>query len=256
MIPKKIHIFWHDLNEIPTIVEKLIINIKKINYDFNVKVYSLKDFPFPYNKNILPQYLSDIFRLYILYKEGGIYIDASCIFFKNLKDFIDLNDNRLQFYTNLKGHTIENWFLVSPPKTKLIYNWLKEVLLVQSVGIDKYIKYYKKFSNPYLNKYLPYLVNFLAFNVAYYKLENKNSKLITSNKYIKNLGLAGDEYNPLYYLKINNWNKKKAIHYLLNNNNFKENFIKLRGPERKLFINSIINHNYNKNSPIIQLLNI
>ena len=256
MIPKKIHLFWHDLDTIPFIVHKFTENIKKINYDFDVKIYSMKDFPFKINKNVIPEYISDIFRLYILYKEGGIYIDASSIFLKNIKEFIDLNDNRLQLYTNLKGYIIENWFLVSPPKNKIIYNWLIQVLLVQNVVINKYIKYYKKFSNPYLNKELPYLVNFLAFNVAYNKLQNKNNKIINSNNYIKNLGLAGNDYNPLYYLKMNNWNRKKAIKYLLTNKKFKENFIKLRGPERRLFIKSIDNHNYNKNSYLIQLLNI
>ena len=253
MIPKKIHIFWHDLDTIPFIVHKCIDNIKKINYDFDVKIYSMKDLPFKINKNVIPEYKSDIFRLYILYKEGGIYIDASSIFLKNIKEFIDLNDNRLQGYeTPFGGKNIENWFLAVPPKNKIIYNWLIQVLLVQKVGIDNYIKYNKKYINDELKNYLPYLVNFLAYNVVCYKLFNKKY----NKKYINLIGLAQEKKNPLYYLKINKWNVKKAIQYLLTNKKFKQNFIKLRGPETRLFIKSIDNHNYNKNSYLIQLLNI
>jgi hypothetical protein len=257
MIPKKIHIYWNDLNNIPPLIKKCIENIKKVNYDFNVKIYSKKDIPFKLPLNIIPQYESDIFRLYILYKEGGIYIDASCLFKRNLKYFIDLSDNRLQLYTQFKGSSIENWFLVSPSKTKLIYEWLKQELLITKIGREKYIQYYKSFSNNYLNKQLPYLVNFLAFHVSYYKLTNiKNN--FESSKLIKNLGLASDINNPLEYLKRFQWNSKKAIYELLNNVNINniDNFIKLRNEDRKNVVEFIQKNNFQTNSFLYKLLKI
>lgn len=256
MIPKKIHIYWNDLNNIPPLIKKCIQNIKKINYDFNVKIYSKKDIPFKLPLNTIPQYESDIFRLYILYKEGGIYIDASCLFIRNLKEFIDLNDKRLQLYTQFKGNSIENWFLVSPPQTKLIYEWLKQELLIIQVGKEKYIQYYKSFSNYYLTKHLPYLINFLAFNVAYYKLTNIKHNF-ESSQLIKNLGLASDINNPLEYLKRFQWNSKKAIYELFNNENIENihNFIKLRQEDRKNILEFIQKKNYNNNSFLYLLLN-
>ena len=256
MIPKYIHIFWDDLKNIPFIVKKCIQNIKYKNPDFKVFLYSKKDIPFKLYKNTYAQYLSDIFRLYILYIKGGIYLDASTLCVNSLDCVFDFNDNRLQGYeTPWGGLNMENSILSVAPYNKFVYYWLKECLLVNNVGPKIYLKYYKKYINIELKKHLPYLVNFVAYNVASFKLFNNKFK---ENDYIKLLIKSSDINGPIYYIDYNNRNLQKSVYYLLNSEKLVNQncIIKFRKDERNLINQKIKEKKFNKNSFIIKLLNI
>jgi hypothetical protein len=109
MIPKNIFIFVEfDCNSIPDDFEKYINNITNLHPDFSIQIYDeakfqdklIADFPNIYYKifNYLDNTLikSDFFRICMLHKYGGIFIDHDTNVLFNLNLF---NNNNLDFLT-------------------------------------------------------------------------------------------------------------------------------------------------------------
>ena len=81
---------------------------KEKNKDFIVKLYD-KKFIMSKLKNIkdgYEQFISDIFRLYILYVEGGVYLDSSIICLNNIKCIFNFKLDKLQGYETPWGDLI------------------------------------------------------------------------------------------------------------------------------------------------------
>ena len=107
MIPKIIHQTWFDNNKtLPTIFDKMIQESKKINQNFEFKLWTddnieeflsnnYKELYEIYSKNILGVQKSDLARLAIIHYYGGIYIDLDILLLKNLNDLFDFNKNLL-----------------------------------------------------------------------------------------------------------------------------------------------------------------
>ena len=256
MIPKIIHLFWDNLDNIPFIIQKCIENIKRKNPEFSVKLYDKNFIMDKLNiyKGTYEPFISDIFRLYILYKEGGIYLDASIILLNSINCVFNLNDDKLQGYETPSGdYNIENYCMCCCKNNELIKMWLKECLVANRVGFKNYVKKYKDYGSDGLKKWLPYLTNFLAYSVACNKLFGNIEK---ENKYVKLMKKSNEENGPLYYLIINDKNSKKAVYYLLHSKKLKNQncIIKLRGDERKIMEKMILEKKYNKNAEVIQKL--
>jgi hypothetical protein len=258
MIPKLIHIYW-DSEEIPKSLELIIDNIKRKNKDFKVCIYSEKDIPFKFEKNekIGPQFKADIFRMYILYKLGGVYLDISCIFFDNLKKIINLSDDRIQGYSipgepgfpteKMDDFTLENWFLVSNKGNPFMYYWLLQLLLSYELGFTNYVFLHRNLLNDYFKPRLPYMMMHFAYHVT---CENLGIPVNKNNKYIKIIGVSNAKYNPFFIHDKYNWNKYKVINNLLNRSHMKGIgvFIKLIGSFRKYYMKCIEEGRYNPNS--------
>lgn len=99
MIPKTIHACWFGDSELPTIYQKNIDSWKKNNPSYDIKIWSLNDFK-PYLDETIPfvkyclqnkiyGFLSDYFRLVVLYNFGGIYLDTDVECMKNLDKFLN-----------------------------------------------------------------------------------------------------------------------------------------------------------------------
>ncbi|MFW1666978.1 MULTISPECIES: glycosyltransferase family 32 protein [Acinetobacter] len=156
-VPKTIWMYWDD--GLPTSYLKNIINkIKELNLDYDLIVINrntLKDF--------LPNLIfdavdlplankADVIRLELLYKYGGIWIDASTIFYSDLTwlhDLIDQNQmtcyDCIGFYRDVstvdkENPIIENWFLCAPKENKFIKLWLDELRSLKDIGVDEYFK--------------------------------------------------------------------------------------------------------------------
>ncbi|MEQ9909052.1 capsular polysaccharide synthesis protein [Pectobacterium odoriferum] len=150
--PKIIWMYWHDDN-IPTFVYLCINRIKNINPDFDVKLISSNNINYYipnlnfYRKDLSFQLKADIIRLELLYHYGGIWLDASILFFENLSwvtklveknkyDFIGFYRARLT--NNFKRPIIENWMLCSPPKNIFIKKWLDNFKPAMDMGLVDY----------------------------------------------------------------------------------------------------------------------
>ena len=186
-IPKIIWAYW-DSDEIPEIVKLSIKSWKKTSPQYKINFTNQKNIEtlisLPKNWKTLPAYRqSDIIRLRLLEKYGGVWIDASTILLEDLDKFIS-QDNLTLFITpssSLENPVFENWFISAPPNNKIIKMWIEEVLFAlpnPREYINKSNDFCKKqVRNPY------YLICHLALKNIY----EKNKSLFNGAKiYVSN----------------------------------------------------------------------
>ena len=98
MIPKIIHYCWFGGNEKNPEILECIASWKKYLPDYEIKEWSEKDLEKVDNAYVKEAYqtkkwafVSDYFRLYALYHEGGIYFDTDVEVKKSFNEFLNLS---------------------------------------------------------------------------------------------------------------------------------------------------------------------
>lgn len=98
MIPKIIHYCWFGGNELSDLAKKCIQSWKKYCPDYKIKEWNESNFDVNCNLFVKEAYkakkwafVSDYVRLYVLIKEGGIYLDTDVEIIKPLNCFCYLN---------------------------------------------------------------------------------------------------------------------------------------------------------------------
>lgn len=96
MIPKKIHYIWFGKGEKNERVKHCIESWKKYLPDYEIVEWNEDNFDINYNEftkqayeNKKWAYVSDVARLWILYNEGGIYMDTDVEVYKPLDEFLN-----------------------------------------------------------------------------------------------------------------------------------------------------------------------
>jgi len=157
-IPKTIWIYWDNYNNLPNSIDNIIkynkktIKTWKIIYlsDENINEYIPQD-EFPKNiNNIIVQAKSDWFRLYLLNKYGGLWLDASIIVNNEeklnelVKESFLNNSDLTSYYLNSRivndqhfTH-IETSFLLSPLNSYFVERWKKEFEYAIEFGFKNY----------------------------------------------------------------------------------------------------------------------
>jgi hypothetical protein len=152
-IPRIIWSFW-DSEEIPSIIKKCtdtwyaknpnyeirILNMNNIHkYLHNYEIYSIKNWEY----NDSPQRLSDLVRLHVLSKYGGIWLDASIVCYENF-DWIYEEKSDCLLYSIPELSTVpllESWFIACTPNNPYVNDWKDEFMSVEKFnGIDEYVK--------------------------------------------------------------------------------------------------------------------
>ena len=94
-IPKVIHYCWFSNDEKPLKVRRCMASWKKALSDYEIRCWDGKSFDFssvPIVKQAIEQkkwaFAADYIRLYALYTEGGVYLDADVEVFKSLDRFL------------------------------------------------------------------------------------------------------------------------------------------------------------------------
>lgn len=194
-IPYKIWIFWYDL-DIPELVETCIQNIRDLHPEYQINVLNkdtVSDFV-DLNVHVLIKHmpvanLSDLVRLKLLQKYGGIWMDASIILEKNIEEFFLVNHKTFDiigfynFHQSLgcKLPVIESWFLAAPPNSNFINKWLGYFEPIAELGSKGLFDTFKK--NPdflELRKGLDnplYLVVYIAAKLAYRDMKQECNML-------------------------------------------------------------------------------
>ena len=96
MIPKKIHYIWFGKDEKNERVKHCIESWKKYLPDYEIIEWNEDNFDINYNdftrkayENKKWAFVSDVARLWVLYNEGGIYMDTDVEVYKPLDEFLD-----------------------------------------------------------------------------------------------------------------------------------------------------------------------
>lgn len=145
MIPKVVHYVWVGGREKPTSILRCINSWKKKLPDFQFKEWNENNFPlgsFPFAKRALDDkqwaFVSDLIRVVVMYKYGGIYLDCDVKIIGDLrplltdKVFIGFEDN---------SHPSTAAFGAEPkhPLFKDILDFYDSVDLENEVDFEKYV---------------------------------------------------------------------------------------------------------------------
>jgi hypothetical protein len=250
-IPKIIWTYWNNDN-LPEFIQKCINTWKKHNSTYTINVITpsnLNDYIDIDLKSIKwndsPARESDIVRLLLIEKYGGVWCDASII----MRAPLNINTNKQvfsyyleNFTTNPKYPVIESWFFAAIPNCKFVKAWKKAffklgnfdsvnlaVNHMRDIGVD--------FQKIQAADYL-----FIHIAAQYVMQKEMTIKEIQNTIHFKKA-----EDGPYKYLIKNGWNSEKAIQDLCNGNNLTD-LIKLRSNER-----NIIGENYEINCKILAL---
>lgn len=99
MVPKKIHYCWFGNGEKSDLIKRCMATWKNVLPEYEIREWSEKDLEI-FNDNRYVQqayqhkkwaFVSDVFRLYALYSEGGIYLDTDVEIRKPFDEFLDLD---------------------------------------------------------------------------------------------------------------------------------------------------------------------
>jgi hypothetical protein len=222
-IPKIIWAYW-DTDEIPDIVKLSIQSWKKTSPQYKINFTNQKNIEsiisLPENWKTLPPYRqSDIIRLLLLQKYGGVWIDASTILLENLDKFISKNNLTL-FITptsSFENPVFENWFISAPPNNKVIKLWIEEVFIALS-NRKEYINNSSDYSKQTIGK--------LYYHICHLALKNiyeRNKKLFDGAK------IYDSNETAFYYQRTTS-----ELKYLFKNKFDKSKLmIKLTGKHRK-----------------------
>lgn len=120
IIPKIIHLCWFSGEDFPSNIQSCIDSWKKILPDYQIKTWTYQmalDLNIPFVTEALSvkkwAFAADVIRLYVLYTEGGIYMDSDIFLKKRFDSFITNNVILFQEYhstifTKGKGYTLIN----------------------------------------------------------------------------------------------------------------------------------------------------
>lgn len=191
-IPSHIWIFW-DGETRPSVVDICIQQIKSLNPDYQVHILSLQNFH-QFIDEPIEKYLSlgfpaftDILRLKLLHKFGGIWMDASLLTFLPLAEIFKTLQieksscilfNHPAQTTDPEFPIFENWFIASTKENMFISCWMQEYerCLNSASPKDYYPNLYPNIEDISQGmQYLDYLLAYLSGQVALRTMVNKTS---------------------------------------------------------------------------------
>ena len=259
-IPKIIWGYWNTgIQNAPQLVQKCIKNWKKYNPKWEIiilddnnlsKYIDTSIFNNIIVKNSFVQKKSDLIRLLLLQKYGGIWMDSSIFLTQSLDWILKLQKQKnvdiicyyAEFFTaNHKYPVIENWFIASTPNNQFINLWLEDFLLYLYNGYDKYFKTIKANN---INTQKITSPKYLTMHISAQKIMQMHPYLV------KNIYTIPTKEGPFKYHDKYDWDRNKAFKNILFQN-FSHNvpkMIKMRGSDRNTVEKLLRSRALNKNS--------
>ncbi|MGK3143231.1 glycosyltransferase family 32 protein [Pantoea sp. C2G6] len=157
-IPRIVWMYWHN-DDLPTSMALNISKIRRDNPDHQLHLITqrtlaqwLPDLDF-ISADLTLAHKSEIIRLELIHRYGGIGIDCSTLLFEDLSWVHRVHQARpmdlIGYYReqstlNLLAPVTESWFLAAAPHNPFIREWLKQLAPVKNLGIQNYVHELKK----------------------------------------------------------------------------------------------------------------
>ena len=142
-VPKRLWMYWHQgWENAPELVRRCAATWKRHNADWDIrlldKTHISRDTELrSVVKGMLPtmlptvQNISDIVRLHLLRRWGGVWVDATCWCMQPLDDWVESVSSRSGFFAFSRpasSRPISNWFLAASEDSRIIEMFWPEVL--------------------------------------------------------------------------------------------------------------------------------
>jgi hypothetical protein len=233
-VPKKIYTFWD--GELTPLVKNCIGSWRKYNPRYEIVVLNKKKIEllipfFNLKHNNIERY-SDMVRLEILAKYGGIWMDASIVCYKPIDwirevqqkhnvEFVGFYSSYMTIPEFMKtSPVIESWCFACTPQSKLMMDWLEEFKLINKFSTLK--EYLGSLDADLQNLAIP------EYLTVYASLQEVLQRKRIYSLFLFDAGRTG--YKPqLDY----NWDSEKISNDLINHKYTSLSFVKLRQGERK-----------------------
>ncbi|NIE52562.1 mannosyltransferase [Pantoea sp. Ap-870] len=220
-IPKKIWMYW-DNEYLPKSMALNIQQLRQDNPDHQVYVLNrltlkevLPDFIFT-STQLSEQQKSEVIRLELLLRYGGIAIDCSTLLFEDLSWVHRAHQERrmdvIGYYreiatVNYLAPVIENWFLAAAPNNPFIREWQKQYAPIKHLGAHNYFNELAKRDDFAL------LTQKIAEPAQ--QLGSLAQQAAMREHRRVNLYLRKCEANAYYYQRLNNWQSDAFAHTVL-----------------------------------------
>jgi hypothetical protein len=152
-IPKILWTFW-DSENIPPFIKRCTDTWYDKNPNYDIRILNMSNIHkyldrreieqiknWKYNDS--PQRLSDLIRLHVLSKHGGIWLDASIVCYENF-DWVHQENSNCLLYSIPELSTVpllESWFIACTPGNPYVNEWKNEFMGVSKFdNIDDYVK--------------------------------------------------------------------------------------------------------------------
>ena len=149
MINRFIFVYWD--GEESNFLKYCIKKMKLINYGWTIfylnkdNIYNFIDHELIFNTSTLIQHKSDWFRLSLLEKFGGVWLDISTIFHNHIENWVDINKNEVQLFKSPKSVFKNASF--APNLTELTHSFIVQA------GTNYYVKAWSLIAYPYTMPY-------------------------------------------------------------------------------------------------------
>ena len=239
-LPKKIWMYWE--GDFPEFVEKCIQNTQAKNPSYQVYVLNpenvsqYSDIDFSLLKGATPQQKADLLRFDLLYRHGGIWLDASIIVYENLdwiSELMQKNQTECFSYYRKKNTTqidypvLENWLLATVQNNVFFKYWYDELYLAIQQTPERYVENIRNTQEN--SKDIFQRIGNLEYLVAYVACQ----KILRQS--FPSITLIDCDENAFFYQVKNQWVKEKIlIDFAINYPPAEApKLLKLAGKERK-----------------------
>jgi phage shock protein PspC (stress-responsive transcriptional regulator) len=188
-------------------------------------------------KNIDAVRFSDFLRVYLLSKNGGVWMDAGTILINGdflekyreemIRQKIDILIYEFKAHSKPEQPYLENWFLMSPKGSLFITDLYNE--FNNAYDMD-FVKYKHEVLAPKIN-----FENSMGDGDGTYHMQHGIIHfLLKSNKNRYNMSIKDAEESMFKAQKINEWDSERLIKYIIDNPNLSDDYyaIKLVGFNR------------------------
>lgn len=206
-IPKIIWLYWHS-NNIPLMVNICIAQLGCVCKDYEIKLIKGDEI---YDYILVPKIqktlpianLSDYYRLALLQKYGGVWLDASVLLCENfawLNEKLRCDHDAFLLYsdectTDTNNPVPETWFIMAAPNSDFISDWLNE--FEQCITSDNPTIFYEELIS---KKDIVQNITKPSYLICYLSA----AKVLSEKKY--SLLMAGSQSLGHYYNYKYNWN--------------------------------------------------
>lgn len=227
-IPKIIWTYWHSFEDMPKLVQNCIESWKKYNKGYIINVITSKTLPkyvgyqeswkikhWKFVDSV--QRVSDLIRLSVLTKYGGIWLDASCMCFESFDWVNDLCADTVFYHIPEISHEIvpESWFIACSRENEYIKKVNKEFRDVSKwSSIKEYTDSLTHIDKTGIEDKLDYLLIYIVMK-----------KVLQEHSWDKSIKILNASEGPYLYQKMGGIDKVKE----------KPKFFKFRKQEREIY---------------------